>query len=63
MHVKGEIHPTTQPPRGSAPTAEELAELRDEIDALMALPPRGRPDIIVVGDEVISGIYLPGRGA
>lgn len=34
---------------------------RAEIDALMAIPPRPPPSIIVVGDEAVSAITLPRR--
>ena len=44
-------------PEAASPEAER--SLAAEIDALMAQPPRGMPDIIVVGDEAISAIYLP----
>ena len=33
------------------------------IDALMALPPRPPPNIIVIGDDAVSAITLPPRRA
>jgi hypothetical protein len=41
------------------PSAEERAELRRMIDALMAQPPKEWPSIIVVGDDTVSAIYAP----
>jgi hypothetical protein len=44
--------------RGGAAEVEaaERAELARHIDALMAMPPRPWPSIIVVGDEAVFGI-------
>jgi len=41
------------------PSESEPADDRAEIEALMRGPVRKRPSIIVVGDEAVSGIYLP----
>jgi len=45
-----------------ADTADR-AELARHIDALMALPPKPWPSIIVVGDEVVFGITPAKRAA
>ncbi|HEY0646531.1 hypothetical protein [Phenylobacterium sp.] len=44
--------------RGGAAEADaaERAELARHIDALMAMPPRRWPSIIVLGDEAVFGI-------
>lgn len=59
LHVMRELNAETQPEGDAPPSPEALAELRAEIDALMALPPRAMPDIIVVGDDDVAAIYLP----
>jgi hypothetical protein len=43
--------------------AADRAELARNIDALMALPPKPWPSIIVVGDEVVFGITPEKRAA
>jgi hypothetical protein len=45
-------HTTT----GGGGAAAERAELARHIDALMAMPPKPWPSIIVVGDEAVFGI-------
>ena len=39
-----------------AAEAAERAELARNIDALMAIPPKPWPSIIVIGDDAVSGI-------
>ena len=52
--------PMNERPDGSAPRVPEDLKPAD-IDALMALPPRPPPSIIVIGDEAVSAITLPPR--
>ena len=56
-----ELSSPTQPEEGGAPTSDDAEKLKSEIDALMSLPPRPMPDIIVVGDDDVAAIYLPPR--
>lgn len=55
----------TQAVRRNALDADtaDRAELARHIDALMALPPKPWPSIIVVGDEVVFGITPAKRAA
>ncbi len=59
--VRNSNETPTQQPAPEAASNEEARRIREEIDALMALPPRGMPDIIVVGDDAVSAIYLPDK--
>ena len=43
--------------------AAERSELARHIDALMAMPPRPWPSIIVVGDDAVFGITPADRPA
>ncbi len=51
----------TQHAATEAASNDDARRIKEEIDALMALPPRGMPDIIVVGDDAVSAIYLPDK--
>jgi hypothetical protein len=50
-----------EPNTPSAVDAEPAPSNEARIDALMALPPRPPPSIIVIGDDAVSAITLPPR--
>ncbi|WP_293906185.1 hypothetical protein [Phenylobacterium sp.] len=51
--------------RGPPPKAGRKVDAgtQAEIDALMALPPKRRPSITVIGDDAVTSITLPDRPA
>lgn len=49
--------------RDEDPDGAERAELTRHLDALMQLPPKASPSIIVVGDDAVFGITLARREA
>ena len=54
----------TEPREPNAPDIAEDEPVKthaERIDALMALPPRPPPSIIVIGDDAVSSITLPPR--
>lgn len=49
--------------RDEDPDGTERAELTRHLDALMQLPPKASPSIIVVGDDAVFGITPARREA